>query len=197
MFFHSGEWVYRRKGMYLPLRYMRGTQHLYQNLIRFSQGNHVLDARDSNTDGFLLIDTCASSSQPNRPIWDRISLSKLLKYLTCRKYSFKKLTQSSQGNNVLNAPNFNIDALLSRDTCVSSTQLSSHIWKEMSRSPPWQTQVEEVFLSKTHAILKVNNLLDATPSNTDGFLSTHTCVSSTQLNWCIWIYMSLPPPWKT
>jgi hypothetical protein len=38
--------------------------------------------------------------------------------------SFKKLTQLSQGSNVLNAPHSNTEGALLRDTCVSSTQVN-------------------------------------------------------------------------
>jgi hypothetical protein len=42
-----------------------------------------------------------------------------------------------------------------------------------------------------------NNVLDATSSNTYGFLSGDICVSSTQLYRPIWNKESLLPPWKT
>jgi hypothetical protein len=48
---------------------------------QLSKGNNVLDAPPSNTDGFLLTDTYVSSIQLKRPIWNKISLSKLFKYL--------------------------------------------------------------------------------------------------------------------
>jgi hypothetical protein len=35
----------------------------------------VLDAATSNIDGFLWRDTCVSSTQLNRPIWNKVSLS--------------------------------------------------------------------------------------------------------------------------
>jgi hypothetical protein len=38
-----------------------------------------------------------------------------------RKHSLQKLTQFSQGKNVVDAPASNIDGFLSRDTRVSST----------------------------------------------------------------------------
>jgi hypothetical protein len=43
-----------------------------------------------------------------------------LKKVSCRTYFFQKLTQFSQGYNVLDAPGSNTDRFLSRDTCVSS-----------------------------------------------------------------------------
>jgi hypothetical protein len=48
-----------------------------------------------------------------------------LKNLSCRKYSFQKLTQFSLGNNVLDAPASNTISFLLRETDVSSTQLNS------------------------------------------------------------------------
>jgi hypothetical protein len=38
--------------------------------------------------------------------------------MICRKYSCQKLSQFSQGNNVLDAPASNLDGFLCRDTCV-------------------------------------------------------------------------------
>jgi hypothetical protein len=44
-----------------------------------------------------------------------------LKIMIFRKYSFQKLTQVLQSNNVLEAHASDTDGFLSRDTCVSST----------------------------------------------------------------------------
>jgi hypothetical protein len=57
------------------------------------------------------------------------------KYLTCKKYSFEKLPHFSQENNVLNAPRSTIDAILSRDTSVSSTQQNLNIWNKIILAP--------------------------------------------------------------
>jgi hypothetical protein len=62
-----------------------------------------------------------------------------LKTLICRMYSFQKLTQFSQGDNVLDAPTSNIDGFLSRDTLLSSSQLNGDIWNKQSLSPPCET----------------------------------------------------------
>jgi hypothetical protein len=59
-----------------------------------------------------------------------------LKNLSCKMYSFQKLTQFSQGNNVLDAPASKTDCFLSRDTCVSSTHLNRSVWNKMSLSQP-------------------------------------------------------------
>jgi hypothetical protein len=61
-----------------------------------------------------------------------------LKTLEGRQYSFQKLAQFSQGNDVLHAPASNVLSLLSRDTCMSPTQLNKPIWIKMSVSPPWK-----------------------------------------------------------
>jgi hypothetical protein len=53
------------------------------------------------------------------------------KTLIGRPLSFQKLTQLSQGNNVLDDPASNIDAFQSRDACISSTQLNIPLWKKM------------------------------------------------------------------
>jgi hypothetical protein len=59
-----------------------------------------------------------------------------LQTVTCRKYSFQKLIQYAQEINVLDAPASNTDGFLLRDACVSSTELNSPIWNQMSLSPP-------------------------------------------------------------
>jgi hypothetical protein len=58
-----------------------------------------------------------------------------LKTLMGRKNSFQKPTQFSQGNNEIDAPASNKDGFLSKDKCVSATQLNRCIWNKMSLSP--------------------------------------------------------------
>jgi hypothetical protein len=60
-----------------------------------------------------------------------------------------------------------------------------------------KSDVQEEFLSKPNSILTKNNVLDVPASNTDGFLSSDTCVSTTQLNRPLWNIESLSPPGKT
>jgi hypothetical protein len=52
---------------------------------------------------------------------EQIEPISILKPMTYSKYSNQKLTQFSQGNNVLDAQVSNTDDFLSRDTCVPST----------------------------------------------------------------------------
>jgi hypothetical protein len=59
-----------------------------------------------------------------------------LKSVICRKYIFQKLTQFSQGNNVLDASAPNIGVSLWRDVCVSSTQMNSPTWNKKNLSLP-------------------------------------------------------------
>jgi hypothetical protein len=58
-----------------------------------------------------------------------------LKTVIFGKHFFPKLAQFSQGNNVLDAPASTTHEFLSRDTCVSSTQLNRSIWNYMSFTP--------------------------------------------------------------
>jgi hypothetical protein len=82
----------------------------------------VLNAVTCNIEGFLWRDTCVSSTYPKRPIWNRAF--SYLKILICRKYSFQKLTQFSQGYNVIDSNSCNTHGFLSRDISVSSTWLN-------------------------------------------------------------------------
>jgi hypothetical protein len=64
------------------------------------------------------------------------------------KYSFPKLTQLSQGRNVLDAPASTSDGGLWTDTCVSSTQLNKPIWNKQSLSPLLKSHLAESTLFK-------------------------------------------------
>jgi hypothetical protein len=76
-----------------------------------------------------------------------------LKTLISSKYSFQKLTQFSQGNNVLDAPASNIDSFLCRDICGSPTQLKRPIYNKEPISTLKKPELQEVFLSKTDSFL--------------------------------------------
>jgi hypothetical protein len=58
----------------------------------------------------------------------------MLKNLSYRKYSFQKLTQFSQGNNVLDALASNTASFISRDICVFKLA-KEPIWKKENLSP--------------------------------------------------------------
>jgi hypothetical protein len=76
-----------------------------------------------------------------------------LKIGICGKYSFPKLTQFSQGNNVLEAAASSIDGLLAE--IHEFLQLSSIGLFRAGRTylHPETTKLQEVFLSKTKSIL--------------------------------------------
>jgi hypothetical protein len=56
---------------------------------------------------------------------ESISTSKTQNF---RKFSFETLTQLSQGKKVIDGPAAKIDGFLSRDLCVSSTQVNRPAW---------------------------------------------------------------------
>jgi hypothetical protein len=71
----------------------------------------------------------------------------------CRKYSFEKLTQFSQGNHVLDAPASNPNGSLSRDTCVLSTYLHRPIGRRWAFFHLGNCNLQEIFLSKANSVL--------------------------------------------
>jgi hypothetical protein len=62
-----------------------------------------------------------------------------LKYLRGGQYSFQKVTQFSQQNNVLFTTPSNIEGFLLRDICVSSIHLKRPILKIVKVSPTWES----------------------------------------------------------
>jgi hypothetical protein len=75
-FFNLGESSYLEQTEPIStLKTLSYRKYSFQQLTQFSQGNNILDAPASNTDGFLWRDTCISSSPVNRPIWNKESLS--------------------------------------------------------------------------------------------------------------------------
>jgi hypothetical protein len=77
-------------------------KYFVQKLTCFSELNNGLDAPASNTDDFLSGDTHVFSTQLNRCTGKREPISSF-NNLSCRRYSFQKLTHFSQGNNVPDA----------------------------------------------------------------------------------------------
>jgi hypothetical protein len=86
-----------------------------------------------------------------------------------RKYSFQKLTEFSQGNNVVNVAASTMHGFIWKDRCVSSTQLNSSIWNKRTYVYSEFRKLQEVFLWKASSLLTGKNVLDAPASNTDGF----------------------------
>jgi hypothetical protein len=161
-----------------------------------SLSNNAVDTPTCNMDGIVLRDTCISSTLLNTSIWNKMRTFSFWKSGICSKYSFRKLTQFSQGINDLVPPACNTRG------CLGEINVLFHlIWIGLLRAQ-WSylhheiPLLKEVFLEKLSQFPQGNNALDLPASNTDGCLWTDTCVSLTQLNRPIWYKMSLCPPWK-
>jgi hypothetical protein len=83
---------------------------------------------------------------------------------------------------VLHALASNTKGFLSRDTCVSSTQLIRPIGAKTAYLHLETPKLQDVFLSETISVLTQNNVPGALASNIDVFLWRDACVSSTDLN---------------
>jgi hypothetical protein len=106
-----------------------------------------------------------------------------LKNLTCRKNTFQKVTQFSQINNVLDAPDSNTDGFFfSRDTCVFQLSCICLFGTKRAYLHIENPKLHEEFLSKKCQFLQGNNVLVVPGSYTSGFISRDTYVSSAQLN---------------
>jgi hypothetical protein len=74
--------------------------------------------------------------QSRRGLFGRNKTISGLKYLSCRKYSFGKLSEFSKVKNVQDDPESNIHGFLWRDICVSSHQLNMPTWNKQRKPPP-------------------------------------------------------------
>jgi hypothetical protein len=126
-------------------------------------------------------------NSPELPYREHTKPISPMKTMICRKYFCLTLNQFSQSKNVLDAPDSNTDGFLSRDACVSSTQLNRSFWRNMN------TRIYMKYSNQTNSIRIGNNILHAIDSNTDGFLSRDTSVSPTELNKPMWSKKSLSP----
>ena len=71
------------------LRTMIFDKYSFPKLTQFSLGKSGLDAPASTSDGCLWKDTCVSSTQLNKPLWNEHSLSPLLKTHFAESILFK------------------------------------------------------------------------------------------------------------
>jgi hypothetical protein len=94
---------------------------------------------------------------------------------SCRKYFFQKLSQFTQGKNVLDVPAFTTDGFLWRVTCVSSTYLNRSIWNKMNISSSGKVWLQNYFFQKSIPFSQGNNVLDAPASKTEVFLWRYIC----------------------
>jgi hypothetical protein len=96
---------------FYPLKTLVGRQYSLQKLTQFSLANNMLDGLACNLEGFLSRDTCVSSTHLNS-LFGANSMFLPLENHDEQAGFISKNTQFSQGNNMLNAPPSNIDALL-------------------------------------------------------------------------------------
>jgi hypothetical protein len=82
-----------------------------------------------------------------------------LKTVIGRKYSFQKLFQLSERNNVLDATTFNIHAFLWRGTCVCATHLNSTNGANAAHLPLETAETQEVVLSTLTQFSHENSVL--------------------------------------
>jgi hypothetical protein len=112
------------------------------------------------------------------------------------EHFFQKLSQFSQGNNVLDAAGYNIDAFLWTDTCVSTTHPKSPLWNKQSVCHHRNQGCRMNSFQKVPHISQGNHVLDAPDSNTDCFFGD-TYVSSHKVSMPFWKKDSLSPARKT
>jgi hypothetical protein len=149
-------------------------KYSFQGVTQFSHWSNVLNPRPSNPNGFLLRDACVSSTHLNWPVWNKQSLSAPCYTYFAGTIEFKTKPISKR-NNELDPSLSNTDVFLSRDKCVSSTQLNMPVWYKQSLTAPRETRVAELFLSKLPQFSQENNVLDAPASKKVIFLSRHIC----------------------
>jgi hypothetical protein len=95
---------------------------------------------------------------------------------------------------VLDAPATETNVFLSRESCVSKIQLNRPVWSKESLYPLEKLSFPKDSFQKVSQFSLVNKVLHAPASNTTGFVSRHTCVSSTQLNRPVGSKEILSPP---
>jgi hypothetical protein len=89
--------------------------YYFQKLTQLSQRNNVLDTAAFKIHGFFGVIRVFLNSAEQAHLEQRQTIS-TMKLLRFRKYSFKKFTQFSQGNSVLDAPAPSIGAFLNGNT---------------------------------------------------------------------------------
>jgi hypothetical protein len=94
---------------------------------------------------------------------------------SCRKYYFQKLSQFSQGNNVVPAAASNIDGCFCNGTWVSSTLEKAYFHQMEPITALNNLSSRNFAIQKQTQFSHGNNVLHAPASNTLGFLSEDTC----------------------
>jgi hypothetical protein len=113
----------------------------------------VLDAPASNIDGFHWRATWVSSSQPNSPIWNKVSLSPQEKP-KMQEVLLSKTNSILRGSQRAWFSCFYLNGFLWRYTWACSTPVNRPTWMKMSLSPPWNSHLQDVLIWNTHSILR-------------------------------------------
>jgi hypothetical protein len=126
-----------KERVYLHFEKPKLQEVFLQKLAQFSQGNNVVLAAVSNIDGFLWTDTCVSSPQKNRPIWNKVSLCSPSRSYVAKVFIFLSIVKSHKKCDT--CCSFKHTWLSLRDKFVSSTQLNGPIWNNVNLSQPSKT----------------------------------------------------------
>ena len=116
--------------------------------------------------------------------------------LKFQEASFAKSNSVLKGNNVLDASASNTDGFLWRDALVFQLDWISLFGTKSAYVLPPNLCCRKYSFQNLTQFLQGNNVIHALASDTDSFLSTDTCVSSTELNRRIWNKICLSPLWK-
>jgi hypothetical protein len=113
-FFNSTKWAYLEQSEPISsLKTLIGKMYSFQKLNHFSQGNNMLHAPASNTDGFHSRVTGVSSTQLKILFGSKRPTS-TLKKSKLQEVFLSKLTQFFQGNTIIDSEAYHIDGSLER-----------------------------------------------------------------------------------
>jgi hypothetical protein len=190
-------WVglFEVKGAYHHLKKPKVKDVFLQKLTQFSQGNNVLEFKPSNIDGFYQRYLCLFNSAKQAYLEQRDPIS-TLKYWSWRKYSFQKVSQFSQVNNLLHAPASTTHGFLSGDIWASSPYLKGCIGKLEPLSDFKILICRKYSFPKINSIFTGNIVLDVAASNIDDYPWMDTGVTSTLLNKLFWSKQTQLPIWN-
>jgi hypothetical protein len=133
------------------LKQLSCRKYLFQKLSKFSKGNIALDAADSNTHCFLLIDTCVSATWLSRPI-KKWAFPHLETY-DLQEVFLSKTKSILTGKHAVDVPDSHTDGFVSKHTCVSQLCWIDLFGKKWAFPHLERYDLQEVFLSKTTSTL--------------------------------------------
>jgi hypothetical protein len=120
-----------------------------------------------------------------------------LKYFRCRKHFIQKLSQYSQGINVLEAPASITNAFLWEIHVFLPLDWIAYLEQNESFSTLKTMICRTYSFQKLTQFSRGKKVLDAAASSIHSCLCRGACVPWTQLNKPTWSKYSLSPPWNT